>query len=709
MQSFAQNESFASFSNNTLVLDNGMIHREVIVDGGNGQISTSVLRFADDDFNYIDRGPDAYEFRFQVYDMPLSGINRWEFSGWEEIEDAHGGNGAKVTFRGFGIMSVLELELSYLLYPGQPVVRKNITIINNGDRDFPLQGVDVESVTLKSFPTETELYTRYARDKFIGPYEGDWEDPVIALHLPHQARGVVLGNEAPGVLKRIAFYQDGRDFCAGLTHSDQPYPFRKWIPAGGSYTTPDVFLLIYRDANAPFAALNFALPDYVRKCMGLEIFENDYRPVFVYNTWNPFRKNIDASLLEELSDASAECGIREFVIDDGWQLNRYSDTSANVPWWYTQVGDYLVDERKFPGGLGPVFDHIKANGMQPGLWLSIGSASISAEVYRQHPGWFVQDQHENPANLHTPGDTTMRTACMSTDWKEHIREIILGLTKTYGLTYTKLDFASVTSAYVSDPAISGCYATDHPGHRDHAESLITNYQGLFRLFDDLQREAPDLFVDCTFETQGKLHLIDYAFMKHAEGNWLSNIEEPSPVGALRVRHLAWQRTPLFPAASLVIGNMRLDSRDLEFDFFSLLGTFPIMLGDIREVPEKDRRWLKQWSAWMEAMQEAYDYMSYRQDLFGFGEPAEGRWDGWQRINTDTRDGGIVGIFRQGSAASACIVTVQGLDPQRQYEVVDASGDNRSVGIFSGLELGTSGFSVSTGRPYQGKIFEVKGK
>lgn len=153
----------------------------------------------------------------------------------------------------------------------------------------------------------------------------------------------------------------------------------------------------------------------------------------------------------------------------------------------------------------PVFKDIEKRGMKPGLWLSIGSASITAAVYQDHPEWFVRGSDGMLRNLHTVNDFTMRTACMSTEWTGHIRDIILDLVDEHGVTYVKLDFAIVTSAYVNDQSVSGCYATDHPGHRDHAESLLANYSGLFELFDELQQEAPDLFIDCTFETQGKLH------------------------------------------------------------------------------------------------------------------------------------------------------------------------------------------------------------
>ena len=71
---------------------------------------------------------------------------------------------------------------------------------------------------------------------------------------------------------------------------------------------------------------------------------------------------------------------------------------------------------------------------------------------------------------------------------------------------------------------------------------------------------------------------------------------------------------------------------------SLIGTLPIILGDPRNLPPDKRLEIKQWSDWMLQMQNKYNYMSYRKDLPGFGEPQDGFWDGWQRLNTDTKKG-----------------------------------------------------------------------
>ena len=161
-----------------------------------------------------------------------------------------------------------------------------------------------------------------------------------------------------------------------------------------------------------------------------------------------------------------------------------------------------------------------------------------------------------------------------------------------------------------------------------------------------------------------------------------------------------------PAGACVIGNLRLDSDDLEFDFLSTVGTLPIVLGDPRKLSTDDRNMLKSWATWLRKMQERYNYMVFRQDLTCFGEPTEGHWDGWARINTDTQEGGIIGVFRQGAVEKSRLVTIDWLKLDNKYQVIDAM-EGRVLFEMTGNQLKNDGFEVIMEKRYQGKLFEVK--
>jgi alpha-galactosidase len=125
--------------------------------------------------------------------------------------------------------------------------------------------------------------------------------------------------------------------------------------------------------------------------------------------------------------------------------------------------------------------------LEPGLWISVGSASKSSKVLQDHPEWAVRDEQGELVNLHGPGSNRDQwTMCFGTEWMGYIKNKILELVRELGLSYVKLDLSVVTSAYRTEINKSGCYAKDHPYHKDHEESLIVIYERLFRLFDELQ-------------------------------------------------------------------------------------------------------------------------------------------------------------------------------------------------------------------------------
>jgi alpha-galactosidase len=107
------------------------------------------------------------------------------------------------------------------------------------------------------------------------------------------------------------------------------------------------------------------------------------------------------------------------------------------------------------------------------------------------------------------------------------------------------------------------------------------------------------------------------------------------------------------------------------------------------------------------MENRYGIMSYRQDLPGFGEPQEGTWDGFQRINTDTKSGGIIGVFRQGGVTSERLVTINYLGQDKLYEVKQMDG--KVMATATGKELQTKGFKVALEKDYDGLLLEVSSK
>lgn len=634
------------------------------------------------------KGPNPDEFSFFMNGKKITGKTGWKFTDLKSNIEGEVETNQIVLSGAADLNKDMEISITYVSVKNLPVIRKKIDIKNRGSEEIKIESFDVESLNIPWGNTHNVVYQNYGRYKTIGPYLGDWNDPLIISHDPVYSHGIVIGNEAPGVLKRTSVCLDGRTLSAGLTHSEQDFAFRLWLKPNESWESTWVFTGLYAEKENPREIVDAEVSEFVRKYMGIRLAEIPEKPTFVYNTWKPFRRDVNEKLILELADAAAACGVEEFIIDDGWQVG---------------FGDWEIDYEKFPNGLKPVFDHIKAKGMKPGLWLSMGAASTDSKVFKEHPEWFAKYKDGNFVNLHDGGIDRF-SACFTTGWRNYIRDKILNLVKEHGLEYVKLDFAILTSAYRFDADVSGCFAENHT-HEDREESYLEIYRAAWEMYDELHAAAPNLFIDCTFETMGKLQLIDFDMCKHAEGNWLSNFEEEAPLGSIRVRQMSWWRSPVIPATALVIGNQSLDDRDALFSFKSLCGSLPIMLGDPRKMDYGKQQQFKQLANWMRAMENKHQIMLFRQDLPGYGEPEHGSWDGFQRINTDTQSGGIIGVFKQNAKSNERWVTVNCLDALKKYRVTHVT-TGKNVFEGSGKELQDKGFKVVYENDFQGELYEV---
>lgn len=681
-------QPFASWTKNELKLNNGMVERIIQLPAITGAFTTASYKPVTGNYWYFEKANT--DFQFEINRKVYSGRSNWVLKNISKLTDTKQGDGAAVVL--ISADKKIELTLQFLMYPGLPVIRKNLVIKNLTAASIQLESVDIEKFEVVEYwpTTYSWIFHDYGRRKSIGSYDGNMQDALINIYDNDWQQGLIIGNEAAGVIKHTSVYWQEQGISAGLTHKNSRFPFRKYIKPGEVFTTPQVFTMVYNNQKNPDELLNTAVPDFIRKHMGIRLSELTEKPTFVYNTWVPFNREINEKMVLELAKSAADAGMKEFIIDDGWQKG---------------YGDWEIDSTKFPNGLKPVFDYIKSLDMKPGLWVSVGSAEPTSKVFKEHPEWFVKGIDGKFSNLHQPITSfDARSACFSTGWKDYIKQTLLKLSVDYGLEYLKLDFAVVTSPYRFDNKVSGCYATNHLLHKDHHESFYVNYERVWQLFDELHAAKPDLFIDCTFETMGGLQLIDYAMLKHAEGNWLSNFLGPEAKVDLRIRNMAWWRSPAIPATALVIGNPEMQDTAWELHIKSLAGALPIMLGDPRKLSASDLKKYRQYADWLQQMENRYGIMNFRQDLPGYGEPKEGMWDGYQRINTDTKAGGIIGVFRHGAIETKRRVTVNYLYPDKMYSVKGIDGN--IIIVLSGHDLQTKGFDVVIDKLYDGELFEI---
>ncbi|MGA7108109.1 MAG: alpha-galactosidase [Terracidiphilus sp.] len=104
------------------------------------------------------------------------------------------------------------------------------------------------------------------------------------------------------------------------------------------------------------------------------------RPV-IYNSWEATEMNVTEAGQEALAEKAAALGVDRFVMDDGWFGQRKTDHAG--------LGDWYVNQEKFPHGLKPLIDKVHALGMDFGLWVEPEMVNPDSDLYRKHPDWVL--------------------------------------------------------------------------------------------------------------------------------------------------------------------------------------------------------------------------------------------------------------------------------------------------------------------------------
>jgi alpha-galactosidase len=102
------------------------------------------------------------------------------------------------------------------------------------------------------------------------------------------------------------------------------------------------------------------------------------RPV-LYNSWEATEFAVDEPGQKALAAKAAKLGVERFVMDDGWFGARNDDRAG--------LGDWTVNPKKFPNGLGALIDAVNQLGMDFGLWVEPEMVNPDSNLYREHPDW----------------------------------------------------------------------------------------------------------------------------------------------------------------------------------------------------------------------------------------------------------------------------------------------------------------------------------
>jgi len=594
----------------------------------------------------------------------------------------------KISGKSGSTLENIDFTLNYILYNNSTVIRKWIEFTNNRNSPIEIQNLYWEDIIMNpQYFSGVDIYGEYGRVWKKPPYSGGKDDPAIYVKGP--GGQFILGNESPGMMKQTNIYQETEKIQIGLTNKQDKYAFKRVLKGGETFTSPRSFIILCQE-NQPEVAFEKELGDYIRKHLGVKLYKRDTPPLFMSNTWNPFRINIDDKMIRGIADALDGTGVEYMIIDDGWQ-------DFN--------GDWGVHKEKFPDGLMPVSNYIRSKGMKPGCWISLTIVQKESDAFTTYKKFAVKDINGNPTNIHGwSNNFNILTMNIVTPWYDFIKEKIFTLVREQGMRYLKIDLAMVKSAYIMEKEKSGTHDSGDL-YADREDFLLKSFERINQLYDEMSSEFPDLVIDCTFEIWGDWHITDYSLVKHADVGWIANFEAPPPEGPMTIRNLAWNRGLVIPTQTMVIGNQLMEAENHELAFLSNFATTPIMLGDPRKLTNEEKSWYKKHHDWFREMDKQYQVTQYYQTHNFSDKPAIHNWDGFGRFNYE-KQGGIIVVFRNDSPDESRNFLIPWVEENRRYKIIEAPG-NRVIGEIKGVTLLEDGVKILIEKRNTGKAFEIR--
>ena len=268
-------------------------------------------------------------------------------------------------------------------------------VTNEGDAPLTLDWCAAATLPI---PAHADTLTGFA-----GRWSGEFQRQTVAqftgAYVRENTRGRTSHDSFPGLLAHCSHTTEGAGpafgFHLGWSGNHRVLAEKLWdgralvqmgelllpgeivLEKGASYRSPVLYASFSPDG---FSALSRNFHRYVRSHLLSDAARNKPRPVH-YNTWEAVYFDHDPGRLKALAEKAARVGAERFVLDDGWFKGRRHDRAG--------LGDWLPDESIYPDGLTPLIDHVKACGMEFGLWVEPEMVNPDSDLYRAHPDWIL--------------------------------------------------------------------------------------------------------------------------------------------------------------------------------------------------------------------------------------------------------------------------------------------------------------------------------
>lgn len=558
--------------------------------------------------------------------------------------------------------------LIYTVFEGTSVIARSVRIENRSEYPMDIEKAYSASVSFNDMKFDMiHLYGtwNYERNLDVTPIRhgqtsisssrgssSHYHSPAVAL----ARRGV--DEDCGEVFGFCLVYSGNFDITADCDYNEtmrlnigmNPDGFLWHLAPGESFQTPEA-ILVFSDEG--LGGMSREYHRFFTDHLLPQRWQGKKRPLLI-NSWEAAYMNINTDVLVSFAERAKELGIEMLVMDDGWFGKRNNDLSS--------LGDWYVNEEKFPGGLGTLIEKINALGVKFGIWFEPEMISPISDLFEAHPDWHIHVP-DRPSSV---GRHQYVIDMSRKEVRDAVYEQMYKILSSYNIEYLKWDFnrnlSEAGSALLS---------------AEHGEEIMHRFVlGTYEVLDRLNRDFPELLIESCSGGGGRF---DAGMLYYSPQIWTS--DNTDPIQRIDIQF----GTSLFFPASTMGAHVSMNRRT---DFITkgnvaMWGSFGYEL-DPNKLTDKEKAIVK---GQIETYHKHYDLIR-EGDLYRILCPwSDAYHAGWEIVSRDKTEMYYTQVAMRFYRCMVIYIKFKGLDPEKIYE--DTANGKRYSGAFlmnAGLNL-----------------------
>lgn len=516
-------------------------------------------------------------------------------------------------------------------------------------------------------------------DSKLGSRANMYQTPVFFLSLNNKSDEnngeLIAGTLAWSGNFQLLFEVDAQNSLRVISGIN-PFSSEYKLEPGENFLTPK-FIFTYSTKGKGEASRS--LHRWARK-YGLT--DGDKQRLTLLNNWEATGMDFNEEKLTEIFGETKQLGVDLFLLDDGWFANKYprNDDKAGL-------GDWQVNKKKLPHGIGYLVKEAEKKGVRFGIWLEPEMVNPKSELYENHPEWILKFPNRE--------ERYFRNQLVLDLTNPEVQDFVYGivddlLTENPDIAFIKWDCNSpIVNPY-------------SPYLKDRQSHLYIEYvKGLYKVLERFRQKYPHLPVMLCSGGGGRT---DYGSLKYFTEFWPSD----NTGGYDRV-FIQWGYTYFFPSISICAHVTSWGDQSLKFRTdVAMMGKLGYDI-PVAEMTEQELKF----------SQEAVKNYNRLKDIIWFGDqyrlisPYEEKRAVLMYVNENKNKAVLFSYNLQNQRHNFKPVRLQGLDPDKNYKIEEI---NSFEGIrasctdsgktFSGDYLMKIGLNVSNNRPLTSGVIEI---